>query len=149
MNSYINLVIKYLQDNNAVSLEELELNKNEAFAAMMHSLNSNFATHKTAYQIAENVWLAAATGNSKSFSADLAAFFELTGESIEDYTNTDSEVTASEKAKELGCVSLAQVVAVSGQSKQTIINWFNNPKKRDLFELVCKGVSLRGNYIGR
>jgi hypothetical protein len=33
------------------------------------------------------------------------------------------------------------------QSEQTLINWFKNPKKRKLFEIVCKGVAneLNGN----
>lgn len=51
-------------------------------------------------------------------------------------------MTASDRAKELGCNSLAQVIQESEQSKQTIINWFNNPKKRKLFELVCTAVAL-------
>ena len=49
-------------------------------------------------------------------------------------------MTASQKAKELGCISLVQVAKVSGQSEQTLINWFNNPKKQELFNLVCVGV---------
>ena len=50
-------------------------------------------------------------------------------------------MTASKLSKELGCKSLVQVSEVTGQSAQTLINWFNNPKKRKLFEIVCKGVS--------
>ncbi len=51
-------------------------------------------------------------------------------------------MTASDRAKELGCDSLAQVARETEQSKQTIINWFNNPKKRKLFDLVCMAVAL-------
>lgn len=50
-------------------------------------------------------------------------------------------MTPSQKAKELGCKSLLQVALRTEQSEQTLINWFNNPKKRKLFEIVCKGVS--------
>ena len=50
-------------------------------------------------------------------------------------------MTPSQKAKELGCKSLLQVAEKTGQSEQTLINWFNNPKKRVLFEIVCKGVA--------
>lgn len=50
-------------------------------------------------------------------------------------------MTPSQKAKELGCKSLAQVAKETEQSERTLINWFNNPKKRKLFEIVCRGVS--------
>ena len=54
-------------------------------------------------------------------------------------------MTPSQKAKELGCKSLLQVAEKTGQSEQTLINWFNNPKKRVLFEIVCKGVATHVN----
>lgn len=54
-------------------------------------------------------------------------------------------MTPSQKAKELGCKSLLQVAKKTEQSEQTLINWFNNPKKRKLFEIVCKGVSNDNN----
>ena len=50
-------------------------------------------------------------------------------------------LTPSKRAKELGCESLIQVAEKTEQSEQTLINWFNNPKKRKLFEIVCKWVS--------
>lgn len=50
-------------------------------------------------------------------------------------------MTPSQQAKALGCKSLAQVANATGQSQQTLINWFNNPKKHDLFVIVCKGVA--------
>lgn len=50
-------------------------------------------------------------------------------------------MTPSQRAKELGCESLAQVVRVTKMNEKTLINWFNNPKKKDLFDIVCKGVS--------
>ncbi len=46
-------------------------------------------------------------------------------------------MTPSKRAKELGCKSLAQVAIVTEQSERTLINWYNNPKKRVLFEVVC------------
>ena len=53
-------------------------------------------------------------------------------------------MTPSEKAKELGCKSLAQVSRATKQSEQTLINWFRN--KRELFESVCIGVAKgKGN----
>lgn len=54
-------------------------------------------------------------------------------------------MTPSQKAKELGCKSLLQVAEKTGQSEQTLINWFKNPKKRVLFEIVCKGVATHVN----
>lgn len=51
-------------------------------------------------------------------------------------------MTPSQKAKELGCKSLLQVAEKTEQSEQTLINWFNNPKKRKLFEIVCKWVAI-------
>ncbi|AIM40777.1 hypothetical protein PR08_gp20 [Idiomarinaceae phage Phi1M2-2] len=48
-------------------------------------------------------------------------------------------MTPSQKAKSLGCKSLAQVVETSGQSIQTLINWHHNKPK--LFEVVCLGVA--------
>lgn len=50
-------------------------------------------------------------------------------------------MTPSEQAKALGCKSLAHVAKVTKQSEQTLINWFNNPKKRILFDVVCVGVA--------
>jgi hypothetical protein len=55
-----------------------------------------------------------------------------------------SAMTPSQRAKELGCKSLAQVAEKTEQSERTLINWFNNPKKRKLFEIVCIGVSKEG-----
>ncbi|AUR90107.1 hypothetical protein NVP1137O_53 [Vibrio phage 1.137.O._10N.261.46.B5] len=54
-------------------------------------------------------------------------------------------MTPSQKAKELGCKSLAQVAEKTEQSERTLINWFNNPKKRKLFEITCRGVSNDNN----
>lgn len=47
-------------------------------------------------------------------------------------------MTPSEQAKVLGCKSLAQVAKATGQSEQTLINWFNNPKKRIVFIACCE-----------
>ena len=52
-------------------------------------------------------------------------------------------MTPSEKAKELGCKSLAQISKATEQSEQTLINWYNNPKKRKLFEIVCYAVARK------
>lgn len=51
-------------------------------------------------------------------------------------------MTPSQRAKELGCESLAQVVRVTSMNEKTLINWFNNPKKKVLFDAVCLGVSI-------
>ncbi len=50
-------------------------------------------------------------------------------------------MTPSQLAKDLGCKNLKQVIQATEQSEQTLINWFKNPKKRKLFEIVCKGVA--------
>ena len=55
-------------------------------------------------------------------------------------------MTPSQKAKELGCKSLTQVAEKTEQSERTLINWFNNPKKRKLFEIVCMGVSKSAKW---
>jgi hypothetical protein len=41
--------------------------------------------------------------------------------------------------QELG-ISLKEASIISQQSEQTLINWYNNPKKRKVFELVIKGL---------
>jgi len=45
-------------------------------------------------------------------------------------------MTPSQQAKQLGCKSLAQVAKVTGQSKQTLINWCNGPK-HIVFKACC------------
>lgn len=44
----------------------------------------------------------------------------------------------SKRAEELGAPSLAHVARHVEQSQRTLINWFNNPKKRKLFDAVCR-----------
>ena len=51
-------------------------------------------------------------------------------------------MTASKQAKELGLKSLTQVSKLTGQSPQTLINWFND--KPDLFEVVLLGCVAKG-----
>lgn len=46
-------------------------------------------------------------------------------------------MTASEKAKKTGLVSLSQVSKMTGVSTQTLNNWFKN--KPQLFDIVLKG----------
>ena len=45
--------------------------------------------------------------------------------------------TSSKQAKELGLKSLTQVSELTGQSAQTLINWFNH--KPELYEIVLLG----------
>jgi hypothetical protein len=49
-------------------------------------------------------------------------------------------MTASQKAKQLGCKSLTQVAELTGASLQTLTNWHKN--KPELFMVVCVGVSI-------
>ena len=49
-------------------------------------------------------------------------------------------MTPSDLCKQHG-TTLAELARVSEQSQQTLINWFNNPKKRRLFELVLIGAT--------
>jgi hypothetical protein len=51
----------------------------------------------------------------------------------------DLKMTASQKAKQLGCKSLKQITDKTGTSLQTLTNWFNH--KPDLFHVVCVGVA--------
>ena len=46
-------------------------------------------------------------------------------------------MTASKQAKELGLKSLTQVSELTGQSLQTLTNWFNDKPK--LFNVVLLG----------
>ena len=46
-------------------------------------------------------------------------------------------MTASKQAKELGLKSLTQVSELTGQSPQTLTNWFNH--KSELYEIVLLG----------
>lgn len=46
-------------------------------------------------------------------------------------------MTASKQAKELGLKSLTQVSELTGQSLQTLTNWFKD--KPELFEIVLLG----------
>jgi len=48
-------------------------------------------------------------------------------------------MTASQKAKQLGCKSLTQVSELTGASLQTLTNWHKN--KPDLFYVVCVGAA--------
>jgi hypothetical protein len=56
-------------------------------------------------------------------------------------------MTASQKAKKLGCKSLTQVAELTGASLQTLTNWHKN--KPELFMVVCVGVQhvARGAVI--
>lgn len=54
-------------------------------------------------------------------------------------------MTPSKRAKELGCKSLAQVIKATEQSEQTLINWYNNPKKSKLFDIVCEWTAIKMN----
>jgi len=49
-------------------------------------------------------------------------------------------MTASQKAKQLGCKSLTQVSELTGASLQTLGNWHKN--KPELFVVVCVGASI-------
>lgn len=46
-------------------------------------------------------------------------------------------MTPSKQAKELGLKTLTQVSELTGQSPQTLINWFHN--KPELFDVVLLG----------
>jgi hypothetical protein len=50
-------------------------------------------------------------------------------------------MTASKQAKELGLKSLTQVSELTGQSLQTLTNWFND--KPELFEIVLFGCKAK------
>jgi hypothetical protein len=50
-------------------------------------------------------------------------------------------MTPSKKAKKLGLKSLTQVSELTGQSLQTLTNWFNN--KPELFEVVLLGCKYK------
>ena len=52
-------------------------------------------------------------------------------------------MTPSQRAVELGAPSLAAVARHVEQSERTLINWYNNPKKRALFDAVCRDTANR------
>ena len=49
-------------------------------------------------------------------------------------------MTASEYVKSRGVKSLRLITDKTGVSKETLINWWNNEKKVDLFKIVVEGV---------
>lgn len=51
------------------------------------------------------------------------------------------QLTPSKQAKELGLKSLTQVGELTGQSLQTLTNWFND--KPELFEVVLLGCAYK------
>lgn len=53
-------------------------------------------------------------------------------------------MSPSDKAKSMGCNSLAQVAKKTKQSPQTLINWHRD--KPELFEIVCRGVGMVTDY---
>ncbi|MGL4600256.1 MAG: hypothetical protein ACRCVE_01865 [Plesiomonas sp.] len=54
-------------------------------------------------------------------------------------------MTPSQRAKELGCKSLAQVARATEQSEQTLINWFRSRPK--VFDACCMyAAALDGNW---
>ncbi len=54
-------------------------------------------------------------------------------------------MTPSKQAKELGLKSLTQVSELTGQSLQTLTNWFNN--KPELFEVVLLGCKAKFGLV--
>lgn len=50
-------------------------------------------------------------------------------------------MTPSKKAKKFGLKSLTQVSELTGQSLQTLTNWFND--KPELFEVVLLGCTAK------
>lgn len=55
----------------------------------------------------------------------------------------EKEITASKQAKEFGLKSLTQVSELTGQSLQTLTNWFNH--KPELFKIVLLGCKYKTN----
>ena len=51
------------------------------------------------------------------------------------------QLTPSKQAKELGLKSLTQVGELTGQSLQTLTNWFND--KPELFEVFLLGCAYK------
>jgi len=52
----------------------------------------------------------------------------------------------SEYIKQQCGINLKQMATVTEQSERTLINWYNNPKKRKVFDLVIKGILHEDNY---
>lgn len=53
----------------------------------------------------------------------------------------------SEKAKAAGLKSLAELADASGESVQTLNNWFKNKPRR--FELILKGIVAEKSKINK
>ncbi len=51
----------------------------------------------------------------------------------------DKALTPASFVKSAGLGDLKELAEITEQSEQTLINWFNNPKKRALFECAVKG----------
>ena len=56
-------------------------------------------------------------------------------------------MTASKQAKELGLKSLTQVSELTGQSLQTLTNWYND--KSELFEVVLLGCVVKHDSMNK
>lgn len=54
-------------------------------------------------------------------------------------------MTPSKRAKELGCKSLAQVIRATGQSEQTLINWFKS--RPYVFDACCEKTAKEDKLI--
>ncbi len=49
----------------------------------------------------------------------------------------------SELVKQELNITLKELSTIAGQSENTLINWFNNPKKRMLIDLIIDGIKWR------
>jgi hypothetical protein len=56
---------------------------------------------------------------------------------------SDKPLTPAAFVKAAGLKDLKQVSEITEQSEQTLINWFNNPKKRAVFECAVMGAAVK------
>lgn len=56
-----------------------------------------------------------------------------------------TDMTPSQRCKKAGLKSLAELSELSGESVQTLINWYKSERYRQRFELVLAGVLKHKN----
>ncbi len=54
----------------------------------------------------------------------------------------------SELIKQELNINLKEFSLITEQSENTIVNWFNNPKKKILIDLIIKGIKYEREFKG-
>ena len=93
INKHIYKVIKWLEDPESVSQEERDKNREEADSAFSDAANADYAAYGSVYYASYVAAIAAAAAENKPESATkwVNKYFEVTGESKQDYLDAIEE----------------------------------------------------------